>query len=133
MRNSVEVYFNDSELYNRPVTTVVGGANPSVVDPAFYALINTRDTVSPNDDNLHRPTSISYDPVLRRAVLTFASDIETLSGGGTFRLRVGSSEAVANAGAPQSPVVHSPFGKPGSCWILVGAFNLGGINNSFPP
>jgi large repetitive protein len=131
MRNSVEVYFNDSELYNRPVTTVVGGANPSVVDPAFYALINTRDTVSPNDDNLHRPTSISYDPVLRRAVLTFASDIETLSGGGTFRLRVGSSEAVANAGAPQSPVVIPLLANQDPAGFLSGAFNLGGINNSF--
>ncbi|MFN8740790.1 MAG: hypothetical protein ACK5YR_12765, partial [Pirellula sp.] len=127
-RRVIELYFNDSELYNLPITTAVG-ANPSVVDPQFYALINTGDTVSPNDDIVRNPTSISYDPGLRRAVLTFAEDIDSIAGGGTFRIRVGSSETVAQVGAPQSPTVLPLAADPDG--FLSGAFNLGSVNNSF--
>lgn len=127
-RRAIEIYFNDSELYNLPITTGPG-SNPSVVDPQFYALINTRDTVSPNDDVVSNPTSITYDPLQRRAVLTFANDIDAIAGGGTFRIRVGSSEAVASAAAPKSPLNLSlPFDPDG---FLSGAFNLGSWNNSF--
>ena len=92
--DQIEVYFNDSELYNLPVTSIPGGLNPTVVDPSFYNLLFTKDTIGPADDVVFspKPDGISYDPVLRKATLTFAQDIDQLTGvGGTFRLRVGTS------------------------------------------
>ncbi len=134
--DTVEVYFNDPELYNQPVTTGPG-VNPTVVDPQFYNLILTQDTVSPNDDQVFRPTSISYDPVLMKATLTFASNLEALSptlpGAGTFRLRVGSSEAIANITTPVAPQRWAPGTDPGS--VLNQAVNIdnsvGTLNGSF--
>jgi hypothetical protein len=61
--------------------------------------------------------------------LTFAEDIDSIAGGGTFRIRVGSSETVAQVGAPQSPTVLPLAADPDG--FLSGAFNLGSVNNSF--
>ena len=83
----IEVYFNDSELYNQAVITGAQSPNPRVVDPQFYKLIFTNETVSPNDDIVTLPNSISYNPATRKAILTFAQDIQSYgSGTGTFRL-----------------------------------------------
>ncbi|XZE35954.1 Ig-like domain-containing protein [Pirellulaceae bacterium SH501] len=135
-RADIEVYFNDNELYDQAITTGLG-ANPSVVDRQFYKLILTKDTVSPNDDEVFEPTSISYDPVLRKATLTFAQDIDALPstpGAGTFRLRVGSNSPVANSLAPIAPNTLTPGVDPAG--TLNGAINLTGggsgtLNGSF--
>ena len=126
-RADIEVYFNDNELYDQAIATGLG-ANPSVVDRQFYKLILTKDTVSPNDDEVFEPTSISYDPVLKKATLTFAQDIDSLpstSGGGTFRLRVGSNAPVANILAPIAPNTLTPGADPAG--TLNGAVNVTGV------
>jgi large repetitive protein len=128
----IEVYFNDAELYNQPIFTGALTPNPKVVDPQFYNLTFTKDTVSPNDDELFRPTNITYDPVTRKAVLTFAQSIEMLPqtpGSGTFRLRIGSNAAVANVLSPATvPVVAVPTDPAG---VLSGARDLGTVVGSF--
>lgn len=83
--------------------------NPTVVDPAFYQLLLTQDTARPNDDSVFRPISISYDPAVDMAELTFASDIDQLAGGvGTFRLRIGQRDDVVSLTNPQTLTPLSP-------------------------
>ncbi|MFO0869761.1 MAG: GEVED domain-containing protein [Pirellulales bacterium] len=103
-RNQIDVYFNNDDLYPTVVATGQVTPNPKVVDPAFYRLIFTRDTVENTDDTTFLPTSVVYDPVLDKAVLTFASNLDALpSGPGTFRLRIGTSEATPLAPQHSSP------------------------------
>ncbi|MEQ1829069.1 MAG: hypothetical protein ABL921_24110, partial [Pirellula sp.] len=128
----IEVYFNDGELYDQAVITGTISPNPKVVDPQFYNLMYTRDTVSPNDDEVFRPISIAYNPTLRRATLTFAQDIEQLpsvKGAGTFRLRIGSNEPVATRLTPIVPNQINPAADPAG--FLTGAQNLGNVSSSF--
>ena len=109
----IEVYFNDSELYNQAVITGAQSPNPRVVDPQFYKLIFTNETVSPNDDIVTLPNSISYNPATRKAILTFAQDIQSYgSGTGTFRLRVGASELPASLATPIVPSQMAPVSDP---------------------
>ncbi len=131
----IEVYFNDAELYNQVVSTGSlgpGSTNPKVVDPQYYNLIHTKDTISPNDDEVFRPNSIAYDPVLKRATLTFAQDIEQLpviKGAGTFRLRIGSNAAVANSLVNIVPTPIAVNADPAG--FLSGAQDLGTLSASF--
>lgn len=76
--NQIEVYFSDDDLVD---TSAVAE------NPAFYQLIDTKGTAATTDDTISIPTSVTYDPNLDRAVLTFAS-IPT----GTYKLKVGSSQ-----------------------------------------
>jgi hypothetical protein len=93
-RNQIDVYFNNDDLHPTAVATGQISPNPTVVDPEFYRLIFTRDTVENTDDTTYLPSSIVYDPVLDKATLTFASNLEGLPAGpGTFRLRIGTNEA----------------------------------------
>ncbi len=112
-REKVFVYFNDDPLSNPsagPVTT--GSSTLSVVNPDFYKLIFTHDTVENTDDaaDVFLPTSVTYDPTLNRAELTFASDLSDLApaaannGGGTYRLRVGSEESLPVPPQPNAAV-----------------------------
>ncbi|QDV71228.1 Dockerin type I repeat protein [Rosistilla carotiformis] len=126
-KNQIVVYFNDDDLAATAVTTssdpAVVATQPRVVQPDFYQLILTNETVSGNDDVVVLPTSISYDPSLDRAVLTFDqySDGSTItdlgqipvfagnpSGAATFRLRVGSSDEVASRDHVIRPVEVDP-------------------------
>ncbi|MFV2069609.1 MAG: hypothetical protein ACC645_21805, partial [Pirellulales bacterium] len=82
-RNKIVVYFNPDEL------------DPNAAsNPDFYKLILTNDTVTNTDDTVFAPsTSVPpvYDVATHSVVLTFdALPTEV----GTFRLRVGSSEAL---------------------------------------
>ncbi len=61
-RNQIRVYFNEDDLFSVPVKTGDIAPNPTVVDPQFYQLILTMETVQPNDDVLIPVTSIAYDP-----------------------------------------------------------------------
>ncbi len=107
--NVVRVYFNNDDLYSAPVVTGAVTPNPTVVDPAFYQLLLTQDTARPNDDSVFRPISISYDPAVDMAELTFASDIDQLAGGvGTFRLRIGQRDDVVSLTNPQTLTPLSP-------------------------
>jgi len=123
--NDIEVYFNDAELYNEPITTGNVSPNPTVVDPLYYNLILTKDTVSSNDDLAFNPISITYDPLLKKATLSFANNLDQLpgvNGAGTFRLRVGSNEAVASMSNNSVVTNLSPLDPAGN---LAGAVDLG--------
>lgn len=131
----IEVYFNDGELFERSVTTGFSNPNPPVVDPQFYNLIFTNESISPNDDESFRPTTITYDSVLRRATLTFQQDLDqlpTIKGSGTFRLRVGSNDPVASRLNPVSPMsldLLTVPSDPGG--VLSAARDIGAVNGSF--
>ncbi len=101
-RDQIRVYFNEDDLFPTPVTTGQLTPNPTVVDPAFYQLILTNDTVQPNDDVVFSASSISYDPALNLATLTFAQPIDQLAGAGTYRLRIGGRDSVANQADPKT-------------------------------
>ena len=93
--DKIQVYFNNDDLYPTKVTTSHTTTNPAVVDPRFYQLIFTNDTVHNTDDVVYYPTTIAYDPASDMAELSFAGPLDTLgSGYGTYRLRVGIDEAL---------------------------------------
>lgn len=93
-RNQIVVYFNEDPL---DLT--------SATNPAFYRLYHTNDTVENTDDTYHQPTNVAYDPAAHTATLTFAGDIDTLSGAGTYRLRIGTDESLP------APPVNTSFGE----------------------
>ena len=101
-RDQIRVYFNEDDLFPTAVTTGQLTPNPTVVDPAFYQLILTSDTVQPNDDRIFSASSISYDPLLNLATLTFPQPIDQLAGAGTYRLRIGGRDSVANITDPKT-------------------------------
>ena len=77
-RDLIRIYFNDDDLHPTAVTTGSITPNPTVVDPAYYQLIFTNDTIQPGDDQVFFPTSISYDPATDIAQLQFAQPIDQL-------------------------------------------------------
>lgn len=80
----------------------------SAADTTLYQLIFTNDTVSNLDDVHHNPVAAVYDANANTVTLDFGQDIDTLSGAGTYRLRVGTSET-----KPTAPTLWNP-GEPGS-------------------
>ena len=125
-RDQIHVYFNEDPLSN-PLAGTISTSNSSlpVVNPDFYKLIYTEDTVENTDDTVTVPISVEYDPLLHRAVLTFPDDLSELApaaandNSGTYRLRVGRSDAL-----PAAPAVL-PSGGGGSD-TFGGAISLGG-------
>jgi hypothetical protein len=136
--DQIVVYFNDDDLHLTPVTTGELGTDPSAVNPDFYQLILTRDTVTNRDDIVFRPQSITYDPQTDIAVLTFPAPLHELRdpetgatvGAATFRLRIGTNETL-----PLSPRVldllnptnidaHSSFA---AAFDLSGFFDVGPV------
>lgn len=114
-RNEIEVYFNDDDL-----------SRASAENVNFYQLILTETTARTTDDSIFRPVAVSYDPHADRAVLTFADDLAVLAGGAaTFRLRIGTAEAL-----PLAPVVVAPA-DAGSSFAtaldLSGTFDTGSV------
>ncbi|HIF34390.1 MAG TPA: hypothetical protein EYQ75_22610, partial [Planctomycetaceae bacterium] len=96
-RNEVEVYFNNDDLERSSAENV-----------NFYQLILTQDTARNTDDVRFNPVTVSYDPHADRAVLTFADDLATLAGGdGTFRLRIGTANALPLAPQFLNPLVDA--------------------------
>jgi len=102
-RNQIHVYFNEDPLSNPAagqITTATSSA--AVVQTKYYNLFFTDDKVENTAHQKFNPTSVTYDPALNRAVLTFAApgnDISNLipRGSGTFRLRVGSAQDLPTA------------------------------------
>ena len=131
--DTIEVYFNDSELYDRKVSTgdLAPAADPRVVDPRYYNLIFTNDSVSPFDDRVFTPTKVTFDPATKLATLEFANAIHTLGGSGTYRLRVGSEASISSVTNPATVPVQVPGTDPAG--FLSGAFGINGgapINGS---
>ena len=86
--DSVDVYFNSAMKTGL-------AADPGVVtNPKYYQLIATQETGDPTDDLVFQPTSVVYDPVLKKATLKFASNLDQLVTGGTL---VGENDAAAKA------------------------------------
>ncbi|MFV1966411.1 MAG: hypothetical protein ACC628_13390 [Pirellulaceae bacterium] len=101
-RNQIRVYFNEDDLHPTRVVTGQLDVDPTVVDPDFYELTFTNDTVQNTDDILYRPKAIEYDPVADLATLFFDAPLEGLNGPGTFRLRIGTDEVL-----PLAPMVST--------------------------
>jgi hypothetical protein len=116
-RNEIHIYFNDDNLHTAAVSTGDLTVDPSVVDPDFYQLLFTDDTIQNTDDVVYRPLSIDYDPETDRAILNFARSIDLLgSGAGTFRLRIGTDEAIPVPpvrSIAATPRASSDFGSSG--------------------
>ncbi|MBC8355867.1 MAG: choice-of-anchor L domain-containing protein [Planctomycetes bacterium] len=94
-RDRINVYFNDDDLHPTETFTGLEATDPTVVDPAFYQLIFTNDTVQNTDDVVYFPTLVQYNPASDLAVLVFDEPIDQLgSGPGTFRLRIGTDEVL---------------------------------------
>jgi len=97
-RTKIVVYFNQDEL------------DPNAaVNPDFYKLILTNDTVTNTDDTVFAPSASAppvYDAGTHSVVLTFDALATEI---GTFRLRVGSSEAL-----PLPPQQENVPDDPGS-------------------
>ncbi|MEZ6091636.1 MAG: hypothetical protein R3C05_27200 [Pirellulaceae bacterium] len=96
-RNEIVVYFNDDDLF---VENLADGSpsDRSAENPRFYTLIYTEDSASNRDDTEIPPSRVVYNPAADTATLIFDSDLSDLVGGkggiGTFRLRVGTAEAI---------------------------------------
>lgn len=124
----IRVYFNDDDLYSVAITTGSIAPDPTVVSPAFYQLIHTAETVQPNDDQVFAPISIHYDPASDMAELTFARPIDKLAGPGTYRLRIGSRDAVISTTNPETVFTLNPVDPAG---IIQNATPLGTWNSAF--
>jgi VCBS repeat-containing protein len=99
--NTIEVYFNDDDLWPVPVTSTGAPTDPAVVNRDFYQLLLTQNTVRNTDDVRFTPTSVSYSPVDNKVTLTFDNSNTvsnpfnySLYNGAAFRLRIGTSEAI---------------------------------------
>lgn len=127
--DTIEVYFNDSELYDRRISTgdLAPAADPTVVDPRFYNLIFTNDSVTPFDDVVFNPTKITFDPVTRKATLQFSTSIDQLGGSGTYRLRIGSDTPISSQANNASVPIVTPGTEPAG--FLSGAF---AVNSGAP-
>ena len=90
--DTIDVYFNDSDLFDTGST--VGNTN-------FYQLIDTKNTVTTEDDVIHSPLSVTEDAASRRVSLLFNSDLGVLVGdlGDSLRLRVGDDDTVTGVNA----------------------------------
>ena len=101
----IEIYFNNDTL--DPVRAV---------DPSFYALIFTRDTVNNTDDVLIQPSSVTYSSTTNVVTLDFGSPLSRIENPsdpasgfltGAARLRVG-SDIAADPGLTDD----SPYAAP---------------------
>lgn len=104
LTQQVHVYFDDPDLFSS-----ASGPDATLSDPRFYKLIRTGDTISPADDEISLPTSVTVSAALRRVELDFGVDLHALPGDGVFRLRIGTDEVVA------PPLqLETPIGEVGS-------------------
>jgi len=112
-RNQIEVYFNYDDLLPASAT-----------NPRFYSLIHTNGSVANTDDTILNPVSVTYDATADKAVLTFASDLDSLpTGAGTYRLRIGTDEVL-----PGEPTFTDVSTDPGSSFAT--SRNLGAIGSA---
>ena len=100
-RDQIRVYFNNDDLLPSSAT-----------NPLFYQLILTADTVQPQDDTVITPSVVNYDPVLDVVVLTFP---QLLTAVGTYRLRVGGNDVVANNSSLAAQKTITPI-SPADPW-----------------
>lgn len=124
-RDQVVVYFNDDDLFVEDDATGKP-TQRSAENPHFYRLIFTQDSVENTDDVTFYPDTVAYDPATDSAVLTFAGDLDSLVvpgsvppraiGPGTWRLRVGTDEALPLPPLTRQPTIQNTtdFGTGGA-------------------
>ncbi|MCU0978826.1 MAG: hypothetical protein MUF25_06625, partial [Pirellulaceae bacterium] len=126
-REQIVVYFNDDDLFIED-DAMGKPTQRSAENPEFYRLIFTHDSVKNTDDITFFPTSVQYDPAADTATLTFAGDLDTLAipaghpdaglpiGPGTWRLRVGTGEALPLPPLTVRPAIEAStdFGTGGA-------------------
>ncbi len=154
-RNRLDIYFNDDDLIDiSSIATVNGlliaqvkiqrvpfflqntdnivfaaGANVgrSAIDPNFYQLFHTANTLNNDDDTRVIPNAVQYFPDSDRVVLTFNRNLDQLVNPANnnalppaeLRLRVGTNES-----KPLPPISFAPAVDPAD--TFTGATNLGG-------
>ena len=97
--NQIDVYFDDVDLFRDGSTITVN---------EYYQLIDTRGTVTSEDDLAENPITVVRDDVDRKVTLTFADSLANLFGGGTdLRLRVGDN--INQQQLPAGPDVDIQF------------------------
>ncbi|GIW99402.1 MAG: hypothetical protein KatS3mg111_2735 [Pirellulaceae bacterium] len=133
--NVIDVYFNDDDLidvstiatingvalstvraqrvpfYLDSTDTIVfqgGTGSRSVLDPAFYQLFKTKDTLTNTDDEQVDLVSVRYYPDADRVTLTFNPNQLGIAHTDQLRLRIGTNESV-----PLPPVAFTPPADPG--------------------
>lgn len=128
--NVIEVYFNEDDLWPVAVSSTGSPSDPSVVNTQFYQLHLTGNTVRNTDDTVFNPVSVSYDPALNRAILTFNNSTTAanpfnyaLYNGSAYRLRIGTSETV-----PTVPVTINAFATDPAD-TFANATNLGTVSS----
>ncbi len=128
-RNQIDLYFNDDDLIDLSTIVSVNGipfaefrelrqplflqnsdtitfaagtlASQSVLDPAYYQLFSTSDTLDNTDDARFLPSSVRYYPAADRVNLGFSRNLDELTDPNSgavlppseLRLRVGTNEA----------------------------------------
>ena len=154
-RNRIDIYFNDDDLIdvssiatvngltmaqikaqrvpfflqNTDVVTFVTGASGqrSAIDPNFYQLFHSANTLDNADDTRVLPNAVQYFPDSDRVVLTFNRNLDQLVNPNNnnalppaeLRLRVGTNEA-----KPLPPISMTPAADPADTFS--GALNLAG-------
>ena len=114
-RNEIVVYFNEDPLFveNDPVSGEP--TERSAENPRFYQLLFTQETVRTTDDWLVRPETVVYDQATHTARLIFSDDINSLArdgngdvvqGGGTWRLRIGTSVDGVSVVSPTGGIIQ---------------------------
>lgn len=133
-RDQIVVYFNDDDLFVEDDATGKP-TQRSAENPSFYRLIYTWDTVENTDDITFFPAAVDYNPATDSATLTFAGDLDTLPipaghpnagnpiGPGTWRLRVGTDEALPLPPLTRQPTIQSTtdFGTGGAVSVSFNA------------
>lgn len=129
-RNKIDIYFNDDDLIDvsrivsvngiaiedfRNLRTPLffdtsdvivfasGAGQRSVLNPSYYQLFYTADTLTNTDDVRVLPSSVRYYPSTNRAILSFSRNLDQLTDPNSgavlppagLRLRVGSNEETA--------------------------------------
>lgn len=134
-REQIHVYFNDDPLANPALERINNDpADPNfstapVVQPRFYNLFFTGETVENTDDVVFNPIGVEYEPSLNRAILTFEEDLSNFApdGAGTFRLRIGSAQDLPG---PPQPVDVDLQNNVGDAFAT--AHDLGVLFNANP-
>ena len=114
-RNEIVVYFNEDPLFteNDPVSGLP--TDRSAENPRFYQLLFTQETVRTTDDWLVQPETVVYDEATNTARLIFSDDINALArdgngqvvpGGGTWRLRIGTSVDGVSVVSPNGGLIQ---------------------------
>jgi hypothetical protein len=101
-KDQIVIYFNGDKLSTAAAQNV-----------EVYQLIRTQDTASSADDQVFKPISAAYNQAGNFVTLTFAQDLATMPGSGTFRLRVG-QDVPDNAPMGNPPTLFNGLVDAGS-------------------